>query len=323
MMAALAAALLALAPVARGMQNESGTAAAQFLTMGAGARALGMGEAYTAVADGADAAYWNPGGLAVMESPEVVYSRSELGTGLHEDFAAAAAPARWLRGTVALAVTRLSQDGMTLVDNQNNADNAHPGSFAPYSAVYALAYGARLSGEESGRLARDPVLSAGLAVKLIKEDLGTRQASAFALDAGARLRPQTMPELILAAALRNVGSRERFIADAQPLPAELAGSAAYEVRPGRWRIITALEADAPYAGNPYGKLGCEASRLIGGDVWAALRLGYSSRMAPDLGMLAGLSAGVGLNIGHFSFDGAFQEAGVLGESFRLGVGWRF
>ncbi len=344
MKAALALALLALAPAARGMQNLTGTAAAQFLTLGVGARSLGMGEAYTAVADGADTAYWNPGGLAVMTRPELAYSRSELGVGLHEDFVAVAVPAQMLHGTVALAVTRLSQDNMPLMDY--NGNNTGLGSFSPHSEAYALAYGARLAGEAVKRPSLDAfrddwgapvtvrslaeaeaapagVLAVGASVKLIEENLGTRQASAFAVDGGALFRPQGLPELTLAGVFRNIGSKERFIADSQPLPGELGGSAAYEAWAGYWRVISALEADVPYAGNPYGKIGFEFSRRMGGAVSAALRLGYSSRMAPDLGLLAGLSAGVGLRIGHFSFDGAFQEAGALGESFRLGVGWRF
>ena len=346
MKATLVLALLALAPAARGMQNLTGTTAAQFLTLGVGARSLGMGEAYMAVADGADAAYWNPGGLAVLTRPELAYSRSELGVGLHEDFAAVAVPSQLLHGTMALAVTRLSQDSMALVDNQDNADNPGLGSFSPHSEVYALAYGTRLAGDNGKRsqpdafrddwgapaMARLPaeaedapagVLAAGASVKLIEESLGTRQASAFAVDGGALFRPQGLPELTLAGVFRNIGSKERFIADSEPLPGELDGSAAYEARAGYWRVISALEADVPYAGNPYGKIGFEVSRRMGAVVSAALRLGYSSRMAPDLGLLAGLSAGVGLRIGHFSFDGAFQEAGALGESFRLGVGWRF
>jgi long-subunit fatty acid transport protein len=45
-------------------------------TVGSGARALGMGGAFIAVADDATAASWNPGGLTQLESPEfsIVYA---------------------------------------------------------------------------------------------------------------------------------------------------------------------------------------------------------------------------------------------------------
>ena len=39
--------------------------------VGSGARALGMGSAFIAVADDATAASWNPGGLIQLEKPEI------------------------------------------------------------------------------------------------------------------------------------------------------------------------------------------------------------------------------------------------------------
>ena len=45
-------------------QNRVATTAAQFLTLGTGARAISLGHAYTAYATGADALFWNPGAAA-------------------------------------------------------------------------------------------------------------------------------------------------------------------------------------------------------------------------------------------------------------------
>lgn len=342
MKTALLAALLCLAPQSWALQSNVGSSAAQFLELGAGARALGMGEAYSAVADGPDAVYWNPAGLAQMTRPEIVYARSELPAGLHHDFVAAGAPLRALEGVLAFAFTRLSQESLDMV----NASNQVLGSFSPHSEVYALAYGHKFPEDDPAASYRgyygsawdmpavdrpfmdDPEpwtgeISAGLSLKAIQESLGTRKASAFALDGGGTFRPEGLHELVLAGAFRNLGSKMRFISYAEPLPAELAGSAAYEGRAGDWRWLPALEADLPYAGNPYAKLGFEARRLVSQGLWAAGRLGFSSRTVPDLGAMSGLTAGVGLRAGGFSFDAAFQPMAVLGESFRLGAGWRF
>ena len=56
-------------------------AAASFEDLGAGARAPGMGNAFTALADDVYAIYYNPAGLAQLERPQfsTAYSRFYMG----------------------------------------------------------------------------------------------------------------------------------------------------------------------------------------------------------------------------------------------------
>lgn len=56
--------------------------AGEFLNIGAGARALGMGGAFAAVADDGTAAYWNPAGLASLNDQSVMLMHSERFGGL-------------------------------------------------------------------------------------------------------------------------------------------------------------------------------------------------------------------------------------------------
>jgi len=163
----------------------------------------------------------------------------------------------------------------------------------------------------------------GASIKYINENLGTRSAAAYAFDGGFLFRPRSRPELILAGAVRNFGSKLTFISDREPLPAETALSAAYEARGGDWRLLPALEIDLPDAGSVNGRIGVEAAREFSGGMSAAVRLGYESVSAVDLGILSGFTAGVGLQAGKLSFDAAFQPMALLGESFRLGAGWKF
>ena len=57
---------------------EDGSHAAEFLSHGVGARALGMGSAFVSIADDATAAYWNPAGLAKVDNHafSIMYSDS-------------------------------------------------------------------------------------------------------------------------------------------------------------------------------------------------------------------------------------------------------
>ena len=44
--------------------NKTGTTAAKFLSIGVGSKAVGMGGAYTSIANDATAMYWNPAGVS-------------------------------------------------------------------------------------------------------------------------------------------------------------------------------------------------------------------------------------------------------------------
>jgi len=251
-------------------------------------------------------------------------------------------PSSLFAGTFALGVTRLSQDSLALV----NASNQTQGSFSPHSEVFSLGYGHAFAANDIETTSRDYFrdnwnvpradrpyenerepwtgeIAAGAAVKVIEENLGTRSASAFAVDGGGMFRPTDLHELILAGAVRNLGSRITFISQQEALPGEIAASVAYDARTDDWRFLPALEIAAPYAGNVFGKLGFEATKQLGEGSHAAMRVGYTSVSAADLGPLTGVTAGVGLGVGKFSFDAAFQPMALLGQTFRLGIGWQF
>lgn len=70
--------------------------AGSFMENGGGARALGMGGAFTAVADDPSATFWNPAGLATMPDRELLLMHSErFGDLIDRDFAAYTQPVKW------------------------------------------------------------------------------------------------------------------------------------------------------------------------------------------------------------------------------------
>jgi hypothetical protein len=62
---------LATSPLAGEEFAPVGTAVAQFLEIGVGARATGLGEAYTSLARGAEALFWNPAGIVDGKSTQL------------------------------------------------------------------------------------------------------------------------------------------------------------------------------------------------------------------------------------------------------------
>lgn len=89
----LLALLLGLAvPAAAELDETAGTTGGSFLKIGQGsARALAMGKAYVAIAEGSDSLTWNPAGLAVTQQKELAYSYmrtiKELATPLYLGYA--------------------------------------------------------------------------------------------------------------------------------------------------------------------------------------------------------------------------------------------
>jgi hypothetical protein len=88
--------------------------AAEFLRVGAGARALGMGGAFLAVADDATAGYWNPAGLNFLKNKSLLYMHSEeQKSQVHYDFLAVALPQggdEGERSALGISLVRLGVD---------------------------------------------------------------------------------------------------------------------------------------------------------------------------------------------------------------------
>ena len=57
--------------------QRAGISSAHFLKIGAGARAIGMGESYVAVANDAEALYWNPAGITLFIRPVAFFSHAQ------------------------------------------------------------------------------------------------------------------------------------------------------------------------------------------------------------------------------------------------------
>jgi hypothetical protein len=91
--------------------QRAGTATAQFLKIGVGARATAMGETFVSVANDASCLYWNPAGMTQFETNEVLLAHSAWFVDIRHEFLGvvyhlSAADA------VGLSVTALHMDDM-------------------------------------------------------------------------------------------------------------------------------------------------------------------------------------------------------------------
>ncbi len=101
--------------------------AGAFMENGGGARALGMGGAFTAVADDPSATFWNPAGLATIVDKEILLMHSErFGDLIDRDFVSFTQPVNWniLGGSgsgIGLSVIRLGVDDIPFTEHLADA----------------------------------------------------------------------------------------------------------------------------------------------------------------------------------------------------------
>lgn len=92
--------------------------AGAFMADGGGARALGMGSAFVAVANDASASFWNPAGLLQLQERQVLLMHSErFGDLIDRDFASYAHPLGDGESAFAVSVIRLGLDDIAFTSH--------------------------------------------------------------------------------------------------------------------------------------------------------------------------------------------------------------
>jgi hypothetical protein len=90
---------------------QSGGIPGQFMSYGAGARGLGMGGAFFAVADDSSASYWNPAALTMLERKEFSAMQATMFADTTLNFFTYAHPTT-TKGTWAISMTQLKSVGL-------------------------------------------------------------------------------------------------------------------------------------------------------------------------------------------------------------------
>jgi hypothetical protein len=313
-----------LAPPAYGAFNQSnaGTAAAQFLKLGADARSEGMGEAVHAESSDANSPYWNPAGLAGLRYRDATITYGSYYQGVSYDYAAYAQPVPSILGSSArereIRTNQLGAFGISAlylnagqIPEADNTGILTGNSYTPQDAVVMLGWGVPLTRH----------LDVGITGKYITERI-EETATSGAFDAGARLHLLifTLP-YTLSAGIQNVGGRIRYITQQDVLPTNI--TVGNSLHPSKNSVIS-FDMVAPRDSEPYFSLGGEYRLPIDPGLSFAVRMGWQNRASTvDLNGFADFSAGGGITLSKFTVDYAWVPYGVLGETHRFTFSYRF
>jgi hypothetical protein len=179
-MRGLAAAALMVAVGGSVVAQDAPKYSNEFLTIGVGAQALGMGQAITANIADVNAGYWNPAGLLGVKSDlQVGAMHSEFFAGIAKyDHLALAKPID-SNSVIGFSYIRFGVDNIPntidLIDNAGNLNYDRITSFSAADNAFLISYARRLS---------VPGLSLGGNAKIIYRNVGDfGQAWGFGLDA--------------------------------------------------------------------------------------------------------------------------------------------
>lgn len=312
---------------------KTGTTSAQILKINVGPRAIGMGGAFTAIADDITSVYWNPSGTANIQSNEAYFNHSKLYLDISNDFAAIATNVGGF-GTVGAFVSVLSVDEM-LVRTIENPEGT--GEYFDYgSIVVGLNYSRSLTEN----------FSIGFNAKYISESIWNMSATGFAIDVGTLYKVQVLNELRIAATVSNFGTKMQMAGrDAtQTIPSGAGGGnfvnsnlemdkfdlpllfrfglSADVIKEESSRLTAAIDAIHPNDNTEYLNTGLEYA-------WNEvihLRIGYNSLFEED--SEKGLTAGIGINYRivdmiKVKLDYAYQDFGRLKDVHYFSIGINF
>ncbi len=281
--------------------GDAGKNGFALLKMEVDARAAAMGGAYTAVAEDASAAFWNPAGLAGSSSKSFVIMHHSWIADLSQEFASA----HLLTGkhNIALSVNLLTIKDIEIRDMATDE---------PYGTTEWIVFSGMMS--YATYLVDD--IAVGINLKYLFEKLYLEKATGWAIDFGVK-KKNIIDRLDLGLTVQNIGQTSKLEQESTPLPLMVNSGIGYTLPVEILGKKPLIAADIQFIKDEslYYHFGSQFELYKN----FALRLGWiagNSKNQPTMG--------IGLNYSSFHFDYSYSMAQYdLDGNQRISMGIHF
>ncbi len=328
--AAVAIAFFAASSLHAGEFSKIGTAGAQFLKIGVGARYTAMGEASVADVDDGYALYWNPAALGTLTQSHLEFTTISYISDVSLNYVSFAKPLAF--GSIGASVTALTSGDMeiTTIEQPDGTGKM----FSASSYAIAVGYARRWT----------EFFSFGLSAKYVTERISEERASGIAFDFGTMLHPGYR-NLRIGMNISNLGPELKYSGpelnfnynptednnsfddakgvlnvDSYDLPLVFRIGAAYDLQYSpSTRMTLSVEARDPSDSEQQGSFGAELAFQETFFLRGGWKLNYEEQSA---------TVGAGLNLKvwsgtDMSMNYAFADFGRLSSVHRFSLGLRF
>lgn len=299
--ALVSAVLLADPTSAQNINDDAGTSGFSFLKINISARAVGMGGAFTGLADDISSLYYNPAGIAGLDTRQMILGYHNYFFDIQSGFAG-------ITGRLSETETYGVHLSSLFYGNfiETNELGQQTGEFGGSDLVLAFTVAS----------SRSRYISFGLTGKFIYEKIQKFSATGVAVDIGAKYLSDRK-RLSAGIMIQNLGIQLSSLGEEKDkLPLTIRAGLA--LRPKNVPILLATDLIMPMDNDLVIAIGGEYFELK--PMYA--RIGWNSfgsnfRVADSEDNWAGLSFGVGFDFSKYQVSYSYSPGAELGESHRV------